>query len=136
MVIHANTTDKVLFVLQMFWNTTLPTIKLSILLFYKRLFPTRRMKRACNCVGGLLLLWYIAFQTTAIAQCVPISFYWNKDIEHGQCIKFVPFYIALAATNVFTDVVILALPMPLVWKLQVKTPRKIGLTITFLLGTL
>jgi len=87
-------------------------------------------------VGGLLLLWYIAFQTTAIAQCVPISFYWNKDIEHGQCIKFVPFYIALAATNVFTDVVILALPMPLVWKLQVKTPRKIGLTITFLLGTL
>ena len=128
--------NQVLFVLQLFWNTTLPTIKFSILLFYKRLFPTQRMKLACNMIGIFLIVWYLAFQITAIVQCIPTSFYWNKRTEHGHCIKIVPFYTALASTNVVTDVVLLILPMPLVWRLQIKTVKKIGLTITFLLGTL
>lgn len=127
---------QVLFILQLFWNTTLPAIKLSILLFYRRLFPTPWMRLACNIVGGFLMLWYLAFQITAIVQCIPTRYYWDKKGEKGNCIKLVPFYIALAASNVATDVLILTLPIPLVWKLQVKTSKKIGLTITFLLGIL
>lgn len=38
--------------------------------------------------------------------------------------------------NILTDVIMLILPLPSIWNLQLRTPLKIGLTITFLTGSL
>jgi hypothetical protein len=38
--------------------------------------------------------------------------------------------------NIVTDVVMLILPMPLIWGLHVSTKVKIGLLVTFLLGSM
>jgi hypothetical protein len=46
----------------------------------------------------------------------------------------VSFYIALASTNTFTDITILFLPMPLVWRLQISLSKKISISGVFLLG--
>ena len=37
-----------------------------------------------------------------------------------------------AAYNVATDLAILILPMPLVWNLQMRTPKKVAVTYVFL----
>lgn len=125
----------VLFVLQMFWNTTLPVIKLAISLFYMRIFPVKSMKIACKIINWYLLLWFITFQTTAIFQCTPVSYFWNRATENGHCIASTSFFIALATTNLFTDVALLLMPIPSIWKLSVRTPQKIRLSSIFLVGT-
>ncbi|PWY92296.1 hypothetical protein BO70DRAFT_402186 [Aspergillus heteromorphus CBS 117.55] len=120
--------------MQLFWNTCLPVIKLSIVLFYQRIFPVRSMVVACQSVMAFLLVWYIAFQTTATFQCTPIYHDWTKKATEGKCIDFVPFVITLAATNLCTDVILLILPTREIWKLQIPTGKKIGLSIVFTLG--
>lgn len=120
--------------MQLFWNTCLPVIKLSIVLFYQRIFPVPSMIFACRSVMLFLAAWYVAFQTTAIFQCIPIHHEWQKKTTKGHCIDFVPFVTTLAATNLCTDVLLLVLPTREIWKLQIPWPRKIGLSIIFTLG--
>ncbi|PYH54477.1 uncharacterized protein BO96DRAFT_436099 [Aspergillus niger CBS 101883] len=120
----------------LFWNTCLPVIKLSIVLFYQRIFPVPSMIFACRSIMLFLAVWYIAFQTTAIFQCIPIHHEWQKKTTKGHCIDFVPFVTTLAATNLCTDVLLLVLPTREIWKLQIPWARKIGLSIIFTLGVI
>ncbi len=93
------------------------------------------MNIAVYTVGAFVVAWYISIQITAIVQCLPINHYWHRAGE-GHCIENNNFYIALAALNLLTDVVILIIPIPLVWHLNTSRTKKIGLTVVFLLGTL
>ena len=126
---------QILYILQMFWNTTLPAIKISILLFYRRLFPARRLLVASSIIGAIVLAWYIAIQITAIFQCLPIHYYWRR-VGQGHCIQTTNFYIILASLNLATDVAVLILPIPFVWHLQVRKSKKLSLSVIFLLGSL
>ena len=119
----------------MFWNTTLPTIKISILLFYRRLFPVRRLLVASSIIGAIVLAWYIAIQITTIFQCLPIHYYWQRGGQ-GHCIQTTNFYIILASLNLATDVAVLILPIPFIWNLQVRKSKKLSLSVIFLLGSL
>ncbi|RAK77404.1 uncharacterized protein BO72DRAFT_509227 [Aspergillus fijiensis CBS 313.89] len=91
-----------LYMMQLFWNTCLPVIKLSIALFHQRIFPVRSMVIACRFIIVFLFAWYLAFQTTAIFQCTPIHHAWRMKTTQGRCIDFVPFVITLAATDLLT----------------------------------
>lgn len=86
--------------------------------------------------SGLLIFlafWYAAFQLTAIFQCTPVHYYWNRTIP-GHCVNDIDFYIALAATNTLTDIILLVIPMPTVWALKVSRSKKLALSGVFVLG--
>ena len=118
----------------MFWNTALPLIKLSILLFLKRIFVHRAMRHTCNGLILFLAMWYIAFETTAIFQCHPIHHQWQRITTNGTCIDWLPFVLTLAGTNLATDVALLVLPLREIWRLQMRMTQKIGLSVTFTVG--
>jgi hypothetical protein len=44
--------------------------------------------------------------------------------------------VANAASTILTDIAILVLPIPQVWKLQLRRPEKVGVTFAFCLGFL
>lgn len=68
-----------------------------------------------------------------IFQCVPLERSWNKNIE-GTCIDSSDFWLANAVLNISTDVVVLALPIREVFKLQLRLQEKLMLYSVFLLG--
>ena len=116
--------------------------KTSILLFYFRLFGThRRFKKLLYITQALVVVWFIASLIPAIIRCLPIHDSWNPsvvgslDIRH-YCIQGGDYLIASSAFNVALDFWILALPLSVVWKLQLSTRRKVGLSGVFLLGGL
>ncbi|CAF9942279.1 hypothetical protein IMSHALPRED_003450 [Imshaugia aleurites] len=113
----------------------MPAIKISILLFYRRLFPVRRLLVASSIIGAIVLAWYIAVEITAISQCLPIRYYWQR-VGHGHCIQTTNFYITLAALNLATDVAVLILPIPVIWQLQIRKSKKLSLSVIFLLGSM
>ncbi|MCJ1459191.1 hypothetical protein MMC28_009568 [Mycoblastus sanguinarius] len=123
------------YILQLFWNTTLPAIKISILLFYRRLYPVRSLHITSSIIGAIVVAWYIAIQVTAIVQCLPIRYYWQRTGQ-GYCIHLIRFNIALASINLVTDVAVLILPIPAIWRLQLPKSKKIGLSAVFLAGLL
>jgi hypothetical protein len=115
-----------LYMLELCWNTAMPLIKLSILLFLKRLFPVGFVGPVCNGLMVFVMLWFLAFQIVSIFQCIPIDQAWLHEPGKGHCISFVLYGTAAAATNLATDVCLLALPMTQIWKLQMRTGKKIG----------
>ncbi|KAL8726094.1 MAG: hypothetical protein Q9166_006931 [cf. Caloplaca sp. 2 TL-2023] len=68
--------------------------------------------------------------------CRPFAYNWDKTIEGGRCGALNAAYISIAALDILGDAMIIALPMPSVWRLQTSTATKIGLTVIFTLGLL
>lgn len=113
-------------------------IKLSILLFYRRLFPrenTTARWRTCHlalCIAsvgvGVIQCFGIAFQ------CTPVAFFWDRTIPGGHCINMMAFFRFANIANLLTDILILAMPIPIVWSLRLDRQKKIGVCGLFLLG--
>ena len=110
-------------------------IKISILLFYKRLFETPTFRLLTHFVGCLVVGWWISVLLVNIFTCHPISGYWDHSIE-STCIHAKSFYMGSSIANIIIDAVILALPVHMVWGLHTSKAQKIALTFIFMLGSL
>ena len=128
--------SKTYWVSNIFYPSCLFPTKVSILLFYHRLFPNRRFTIALYVVGVVAAAWYLAVLGTAIFQCTPVQFAWNKRIEGGHCIPGVKSLIGNLVPNVATDLAIMLLPMPIIWNLHLPTAQKWSVSGMFLLGGL
>ncbi|WAO85010.1 Hypothetical protein NCS54_00224300 [Fusarium falciforme] len=113
------------------WN--LGWTKLSLLLMYYRIFRVPYFKKMAWIVSTFVFAWVICITFLFIFICIPVEKLWYPDIP-GRCINQVGTWIANAASTIFTDVVILMLPLPPIWKLQLGRSEKIGLTTAFALG--
>jgi len=70
---------------------------------------------------------------TCIFQCTPVKAIWDLT---SHCVDINPFYLANAALNIATDIITHALPIDLVWHLQLPTKQKFGLALMLFLGLL
>ncbi|KAL8371689.1 hypothetical protein RB595_001476 [Gaeumannomyces hyphopodioides] len=113
------------------WN--LGWSKLSLLLMYYRIFHVPFFKRVAWAVGAFVMAWVVCITFLFIFICVPVEKLWYPKLP-GHCINQVGTWIANAASTLLTDVVILLLPAPQVWRLQLRLAEKIALTFAFGLG--
>ncbi|KAI4277415.1 MAG: hypothetical protein LQ337_001796 [Flavoplaca oasis] len=121
---------------ELIWAASIPIIKVSILLLYIRIFGRLRYFRILAYVIGIFsICWGIMVILVCALQCRPVQFIWDKSIE-GTCINAPLFFIIGSAPNVFTDFVILVLPLPAVWNLHTTRAQKISLSFIFILGSL
>jgi hypothetical protein len=56
------------------------------------------------------------------------------DVEATRCFNLKGLWVSVAVFDVATDVVILVMPIPLIWKLNLRSGQKIMVTGVFLLG--
>ncbi|KAH7309694.1 hypothetical protein B0I35DRAFT_515107 [Stachybotrys elegans] len=117
------------------YHTAVTCVKLSILFLYRRIFPSRRFLVALYTVGGLVLAWFITSVFIAVFHCFPLSMAWDPSVE-GHCINLGLASLLLGIANILIDFVMLGLPLPLVWRLQMETRKKMLLGMTFLAGGL
>lgn len=113
----------------------LTSTKISILLLYRRIFPSRKFHIVLYCVGGFNLLFCIATIFAALFRCIPIKANWEPEIP-SHCTNVGLIIMLSAIVNVSTDIVILCLPMPILWKLHASRTRKFQLTVMFMMGGL
>ncbi|MCJ1405072.1 hypothetical protein MMC11_008298 [Xylographa trunciseda] len=106
--------------------------KYSILLFYSRIFKERYFKLALWVTTGIVTVWFVAIELSVLLECIPIHALW--DFGPGQCIDLKAFFLGSGVPNVILNVVILVLPLPMIWTLQIERSQKIALSSVFLLG--
>ena len=109
--------------------------KLSVLLLYLRLFPSRRFRIIVFSAMAIVAIYLLALVGLTIGQCNPVSRAWDTTID-GQCIDIKAFWYANAALNVTSDFLILALPMPYICRLHLPLRRKLSLSLVLALGGL
>jgi hypothetical protein len=110
--------------------------KISVIFLYMRIFIGQRFRWLCYGALAIVVSSGIATVFATVFQCVPIEKSWNKNIQHGTCIDSSSFWLANAVLNISTDVIVLALPIREVAKLQLRLRDKVMLHSLFLLGGL
>lgn len=105
--------------------------KLALLIIIIRVFgPIHRKIVICMYVlVGVLVVYYVSGVFIKIFICWPISAYWTGD--KGKCMDQAAVVTCDAVVSVISDLVILLLPTPLTWSLQL--PRRKRLRVSALL---
>ncbi|MCJ1267607.1 hypothetical protein MMC22_007493 [Lobaria immixta] len=117
------------------YSITSPTVKLSIVLFYRRLFPTRKFRIITNGIMVAVIAWGLAVFLAAALQCRPLHALWDPSVN-GHCFDTLKYILGVQGVNIALDFAILILPMPQVWTLQRPWQDKFAVSIVFLLGGL
>ncbi|KAI1483642.1 hypothetical protein F4774DRAFT_100202 [Daldinia eschscholtzii] len=125
---------KLFYAMTLTYNTTLMFIKFSLFLQYYRLIqevPHYRIYYLSTMavVGS----WLIAQEFTLIFPCTPIRAYWSFNPDR-KCLDSNLIGWMNAVGNIITDLIILALPVPVVIRLNLKKGRKWAVLGIFALG--
>lgn len=108
-------------------------IKMTFLFQYYRVFAVQSLRTVFIVVMVLVGGWSSSQVLLSIFVCTPIDGFWDSTVQ-AKCIpNFPPWYIN-AAGNILTDVAILALPFPLLGRLNLPRPQKLVLFGIFSLG--
>lgn len=118
------------------YNTAISLPKLSAILFYARVFTTHIdgwFRRSLWITGALLITWLICAMTSTIFECTPVSRAWFPNVP-GHCIHRLHWWTGISISSVIIDLIILILPLPVLWNLQLKPVRKRLVTAVFICG--
>lgn len=121
----------------MIFPVSVIAIKLSVLIFYHRIFPMRAFRNISIAIGVLSIVWFIIYVFLIAFLCRPLAFWWDKSIPGGKCIDAkASAYYGTSPLDIVTNFAILILPLPYLWKLQMQRAKKIAISFIFLLASL
>ena len=126
---------KCLFALEWLYLASCSLPKISILVFYLRIFTKRHTRLTCYFLIVFVCASWVAYLIAAHLQCMPLAYLWNKSIHGGHCFNLQASYKSSSVPNIVTDAVMIFLPIPTVIALQVALIKKIGLIFVFLVGS-
>ena len=119
----------------MFWGVELLLIKYSILCLYIRIFPNLWLKRAIYAFMVFTALFTVPLIFLAAFQCIPVHAIWDlQEQETAKCIDYIAVLRLTVAYEIIAETILFSLPIPIVWKLQMQTTKKIQLLVFFSLG--
>jgi hypothetical protein len=122
-----------LYIILLFYNPGLALFKFSFLAFYIRLFPfIRWLRYSCYGLAALITLWAVGNEFGLIFRCNPIKANWIPTA--GTCTPIEVIIKTQSIPTIIFDTAILALPVRLIWGLQMARPARIGVITVFLLG--
>ncbi|KAK1488066.1 hypothetical protein CCUS01_14797 [Colletotrichum cuscutae] len=133
-----------LFVSEVAYTVTLSTVKWSTLALYWRIFNARKSIRYYIwAMAGIVLAWFIAVILVTIFQCLPVHAFWARydtvnplSSDQYTCgVDVKMFFKGNSIPNIITDALVVLLPIPYVWKLQLHKAQKFALAGIFALGT-
>lgn len=127
--------SKSVLALEVIYNASIVTTKLSILLLYHRIFPSRKFRYVLWAVGTFVVCYSITASMVNIFQCVPVRSDWDPTVK-AKCVNIGLDLIILSSINVVTDAAILCLPIQQIWNLKMSWIRKTQIAGLFLLGAL
>ncbi|KAH6650401.1 hypothetical protein F5144DRAFT_588884 [Chaetomium tenue] len=120
----------------LFYNLSLTLSRISILLLYKRIFTYSWIKRAIQIVLILVSaigIWFIVSVCTA---CMPLEAFWDWSLFFKGPVYCQPgnLWWANAGLHISSDLVVMALPMPVLSSLNLPQRQKYAIVGVFALG--
>ncbi|KAF2734161.1 hypothetical protein EJ04DRAFT_437644 [Polyplosphaeria fusca] len=117
-------------------------VKLSFLAFYHRIFCSHSMGAKSIIIyfmAAISFIWSIGFCFANVFSCGT-----NFWAVWGSAVDFVKYcpgakgmqkQVILSISDLVVDALILVIPIPWLWHLQLETGRKVAVTLVFLLGS-
>ncbi|KAG6999534.1 hypothetical protein G7Y79_00034g069570 [Physcia stellaris] len=125
---------------EIMYSLAMTCLKCSVVLFLYRIFPIVTFRRIIIACGVFVLAFGTASTLVFVLECVPISDFWLalsgglKSRLRGRCISIHNFLLANGSINTATDILLLILPLPILWRLKARKVQKCVLTSIFITG--
>ena len=108
-------------------------IKLSIILFYSRIFcaggTSPWFKLLLKVFSVFVVLWWVAYLFLGAFVCTPVRAYWSLLPIEGQVCYDMAGYISYGGIDIITDIILLVLPQWKIWHLKMPWLRKLAVAI-------
>lgn len=104
------------------WHITACLFKLSVLLMYTSIIPNASMLVVCHYPGAVIAVWTAADLIAVLSICRPFEIAW---INANKCFNQTLLYFIMSLLNLVIDTVIIAVPMPYLFRLRTPWRRKI-----------
>jgi hypothetical protein len=131
--------QQLLWLNQIFFKLTSLTSKLSLIVVYNRLFnppisPLVFWTRNINLANGFVIAtFYFAMFLVSIFQCHPIPKSWDRKRD-GSCVNLDDVRYATAYINILTSALLVATPLPVLFRIKHKRRQITELTVLVMLG--
>ncbi|MCJ1331917.1 hypothetical protein MMC10_008609 [Thelotrema lepadinum] len=123
------------YVYSVFYWIVIALAQASILSLYYRISGVARFKYTSLVLIGVVAAWGIVASIIEIGYPGhPINYYFGGSAGTVFNVTYLTFWLAMSIIEQVVNVTILALPIPLVMKLQLTQRTKFGLATAFLLG--
>ena len=109
-------------------------IRASVIFLYIYIFCIKAFRLACYGVLTINLAYFTATVLACCLICRPFAFNWDQSL-HGTCGDQKSLDLFIGVFNLLMDIVTVALPMPVLWGLQMPVGRKVAISGLFALGT-
>jgi len=113
-------------------------VKISVLLFYRRIFVNKGFRQISLGLLVLMILWTTAFFLARTFTCgTHFTAFWESGPAIAKyCFSYQDIEFGFAISDVVTDLMVLATPLHYIWQLQMSLSKKVGVSFIFLLGLL
>ena len=128
---------KLYYSFEFLYSCAMCTVKYSVILFQHRIFPIARFRRILKYATVFVIALTCSTILVSIFQCIPIHAFWDTyagELPGGKCVNVKLYLLTSGAFYAVTDFVLLALPIPVLWKLKTERPQKLLLTGIFTMG--
>ncbi|KAK8092925.1 hypothetical protein PG999_014512, partial [Apiospora kogelbergensis] len=119
------------------WNTytfLLWTMKSAMCTYYIRLTDRLQYKRRIFIGFTLIALTWIAAHLSILLGCLPLKKNWQIYPDPGiacqPAISRINIFV-VSGLNVLTDIYLLTIPIPMLWKANIRPMKKVALIVTF-----
>ncbi|KDN63344.1 putative integral membrane protein [Colletotrichum sublineola] len=126
---------KMLYVGNIVYVVLQAAVKLLIVLFLHRIFPSQTFRRIARGIVIVLLLHGTLFTIPFAVQCTPVQSIWDRTITDRRCLNLQAVGYSSSGLAMAEDVAILLLPIPHVWQLKVSLPRRLAVIALFSVGS-
>ncbi|KAK7177289.1 hypothetical protein PSPO01_16665 [Paraphaeosphaeria sporulosa] len=128
--------SKLALVVEQMQCCTIWLIKACLLLMYKRMTALLPQHKVVIWVSAYTAISFVVMETLYLGVwCRPFSQYWAVPAANPQCSTATNHLITNAVFNISSDLMIIAIPMPLLFKVKLPTKNKAILIGIFLIGT-
>ncbi|CEJ60543.1 Putative Integral membrane protein [Penicillium brasilianum] len=135
-----STLQKLNIVFQIMFSWSSSLTKISLLWFCRRLLGAGKGNfRWFNWsfIGSIIVVGFscIMFTFISVFQCSPIKAYWDVSPTYPyKCLDGGSIVFSASVINIFTDFLVTALPMPLIWRLKLPARQRLAVISIFGLG--
>ena len=113
------------------WQITACLSKISVLLMYATIIPNGSMLKISRYLGAIIAIWTGADLIAVFSICRPFELAWTSPSKcHDQPLL----YFIMGLLNLLIDAVIIALPMPYLFRLRMSWRRKLVAVILLRMG--
>ncbi|KAF4337159.1 integral membrane protein Pth11-like [Fusarium beomiforme] len=132
--------SKMVLASRVFYACILWILKLTTLEFFERLAGATRRRSHRIMIHAMRItlgVTFLAVLISDLAECQPFPHYWQVTPDPGpQCRQGFVQLLTMGACNAFTDLVLIAFPIPIILSTQIATKRKVLLIMLFSFGLL